>query len=187
MNIDQQAIDLATRIQRRRDFSAHLTGFACGVVVLTVALLAGVSGTGLYLAALLAWATALSFQHFRQILRGPVTTAAVHAEGARLRRQHQQASTAAAPSSARPAQDEAGDSRVRTCHQGQASVAVHEVSPQPKNSSHPNTTGYQLAAIGPERLGVKPASRPLSGIAGSNAPGNSDRPLRPRSYYLESR
>ena len=108
MNVDEQTIDLATRIQRRHDFSAHLTGFACGTMVLTVVLLAGVSRTWFYLAALLAWATALSFQHFRQVLRGPVTTAAVHAEATRLDRQHQQAPTAAAPlSPARPAQDEA--------------------------------------------------------------------------------
>jgi hypothetical protein len=34
MNTDQQVIHLATRIQRRRDFSAHSTGFLCGAVVL---------------------------------------------------------------------------------------------------------------------------------------------------------
>jgi hypothetical protein len=35
VNIDQRTIDLATRIQRRHDFTAHLTGFACGTAVLT--------------------------------------------------------------------------------------------------------------------------------------------------------
>jgi hypothetical protein len=33
MHIDQQVIDLATGIQRRRDFTAHTTGFATGAVV----------------------------------------------------------------------------------------------------------------------------------------------------------
>ena len=38
----------------------------------------------LYIATLLTWATALSFQHFRHVLRGPVTVAAVQAEATRL-------------------------------------------------------------------------------------------------------
>ena len=86
MNSDQHIIDLATRIQRRHDFSAHLTGFGCGATALTALFLAGVSNPVMYLAALLAWATGLSFQHFRQILRGPLTTAAVNTEAARLGR-----------------------------------------------------------------------------------------------------
>ena len=86
MHIDQQTIDLATRIQRRRDFTAHFTGFASGAALLSALRMAGASGTALYLAALLAWATALSFQHFRQVLRGPVTITAVRDEAARLTR-----------------------------------------------------------------------------------------------------
>lgn len=86
MNIDQQVIDLATRIQRRRDFSAHLTGFLCGTIGLGALLIAGLTGAVLYLAIVLTWATALSFQHFRQVLRGPVTADAVRAEAARLSR-----------------------------------------------------------------------------------------------------
>jgi hypothetical protein len=33
VHIDQQVIDLAAGIQRRRDFTAHITGFAAGAVV----------------------------------------------------------------------------------------------------------------------------------------------------------
>ena len=91
MNTDQQTIDLATRIQRRRDFGAHAAGFAGGAAVLSALFLAGVSGTALYLSALLAWAAALSFQHFRHVVRGPVTAAAVRDEAARLSRTRQNA------------------------------------------------------------------------------------------------
>ena len=86
MHIDQQVIDLATGIQRRRDFAAHVTGFAAGAVVVGSLNLAGVRGTRLYAATLLTWATALSFQHFRHVLRGPVTPDAVGAEAARRSR-----------------------------------------------------------------------------------------------------
>ena len=84
MRASRHDIDLATRVQRRRDFTAHLTGFLSGVLVLGCLLLAGVSSTSLYAATLLTWATALSFQHFRHVLRGPVTAAAVQAEATRL-------------------------------------------------------------------------------------------------------
>ena len=84
MIINQQGIDLATRVQRRRDFTAHVTGFLSGAIVLGCLLLAGASSASLYIATLLTWATALSFQHFRHVLRGPVTTAAVQAEATRL-------------------------------------------------------------------------------------------------------
>jgi hypothetical protein len=83
MHIDQQVIDLATGIQRRHDFTAHVTGFAAGAVVLGSLNLAGVRGIRLYTATLLTWATALSFQHFRHVLRGPVTADAVRAEATR--------------------------------------------------------------------------------------------------------
>lgn len=83
MHIDQQVIDLVTGIQRRRDFTAHVTGFAAGAVVLGSLSLAGVRGGRLYAATLLTWAAALSFQHFRHVLRGPVTADAVRAEAAR--------------------------------------------------------------------------------------------------------
>jgi hypothetical protein len=79
-------VDLATRVQRRRDFTAHLTGFLSGALVLGVVswrmpdLRAGA------LAALLTWSIALSFQHVRHVLRGPVTAADVAAEHARLTR-----------------------------------------------------------------------------------------------------
>jgi hypothetical protein len=86
MHIDQQVIDLATGIQRRRDFAAHVTGFAAGAVVVGSLNLAGVRGARLYAATLLTWATALSFQHFRHVLRGPVTADAVGAEAARRSR-----------------------------------------------------------------------------------------------------
>jgi hypothetical protein len=43
----QQVIDLATGIQRRRDFAAHITGFAAGAVVAGSLSLAGVRGGGL--------------------------------------------------------------------------------------------------------------------------------------------
>jgi hypothetical protein len=80
----EHLIGLATRIQRRRDFGAHLTGFAAGTLVLTIAAVA--TGTSPFVVALtlFAWATALSFQHFRHVLRGPVTSADVAAENARL-------------------------------------------------------------------------------------------------------
>jgi len=84
MIIGQQGIDLATRVQRRRDFTAHVTGFLSGAIVLGCLLLAGASSASLYTATLLAWAIALSFQHFRHVLRGPVTAAAVQAEATRL-------------------------------------------------------------------------------------------------------
>lgn len=84
MRLNQHDIDLATRIQRRRDFTAHVTGFLSGAIALGCLLLAGASGTSLYAATLLTWATALSFQHFRHVLRGPVTAAAVQAEATRL-------------------------------------------------------------------------------------------------------
>jgi hypothetical protein len=45
MHIDRQVIDLATGIQRRRDFTAHVTGFAAGAVVLGSFNLADVRGT----------------------------------------------------------------------------------------------------------------------------------------------
>ena len=84
MHINQQDIDLATRVQRRRDFTAHVTGFLSGAIVLGCLLLAGASSASLYIATLLTWATALSFQHFRHVLRGPVTAEAVRAEASRL-------------------------------------------------------------------------------------------------------
>ena len=77
MHIDQQVIDLATRIQRRRDFTAHVIGFLSGAIVLGLLLLAGMNGAALYIAVVLTWATALSFQHFRHVLRGPVTASAI--------------------------------------------------------------------------------------------------------------
>ena len=83
MDIDQQVIDLATGIQRRHDFTAHVTGFAAGALVLGSLNLAGVRGARLYTATVLTWATALSLQHFRHILRGPVTADAVRAEATR--------------------------------------------------------------------------------------------------------
>jgi hypothetical protein len=84
MRPSRHDVDLATRVQRRRDFTAHLTGFLSGATVLGCLLLAGASSTSLYAATLLAWAAALSFQHVRHVLRGPVTIAAVQAEAARL-------------------------------------------------------------------------------------------------------
>jgi hypothetical protein len=81
---DQATIDLAARVQRRRDFAAHLTGFLSGALILGLICwrLPGLRAGAL--AALLAWSTALSFQHFRHVLRGPVTAADAAAEHARL-------------------------------------------------------------------------------------------------------
>jgi hypothetical protein len=56
MHIDQQVIDLATGIQRRHDFTAHVTGFAAGAVVIGSLNLAGVRGIRLYATTLLTWA-----------------------------------------------------------------------------------------------------------------------------------
>ena len=79
------AIELATRIQRRRDFTAHATGFAVGAVL--VAVVVGIDTTisvgWLAATTLLAWAIALSFQHFRHVLCGPITTADVAREAHR--------------------------------------------------------------------------------------------------------
>jgi hypothetical protein len=83
MDVDQQVIDLATGIQRRQDFTAHVTGFAAGAVVTGSLNLAGVRGIRLYAATMFTWATALSFQHFRHVLRGPITADAVRAEATR--------------------------------------------------------------------------------------------------------
>jgi hypothetical protein len=82
----QQDIDLATGIQRRRDFTAHTTGFAADAVVVGSLNLAGVRGGRLSAATLLTWATALSLQHFRHVRRGPVTAGAVRAEATRRSR-----------------------------------------------------------------------------------------------------
>jgi hypothetical protein len=84
MRLSRHDIDLATRVQRRRDFTAHLTGFLGGAIVLVCLFLAGASSTSLSAATLLTWAAALSFQHFRHVLRGPATVAAVQAEATRL-------------------------------------------------------------------------------------------------------
>lgn len=79
-----QTVDLAARIQRRRDFGAHLTGFVVGACVL-LGLSAGTGRDGaMVTTGLLTWATALSFQHFRHVLRGPVTVDDVTAEAGRL-------------------------------------------------------------------------------------------------------
>ena len=53
MHTGQQVIDLATGIQRRRDFTAHTTGFAAGAVVVGSLTLAGARGGRLYAATLL--------------------------------------------------------------------------------------------------------------------------------------
>ena len=83
MTTGQHGIDLATRIQRRYDFTAHATGFLSGAIILASLLFAGVSSATLYITTILTWATALSFQHFRHVLRGPVTAADVEAETTR--------------------------------------------------------------------------------------------------------
>lgn len=81
---DPTTIALATRVQRRRDFAAHLTGFLTGTLgVAAVGLAVPSLRPGIAVAAL-AWATALSFQHFRHVLRGPVTPDDVAAEHLRL-------------------------------------------------------------------------------------------------------
>ena len=68
-------IDLATRIQRRRDFTAHATGFAIGALALItlIAFDPAIAQALLTMTAVIVWATALSFQHFRHVIRGPVT------------------------------------------------------------------------------------------------------------------
>ena len=86
MHTGQHVIDLATGIQRRRDFPAHTTGFAAGAAGLGGLNLAGVRGGRLYTATLLTRTTALSFQHFRHVLRGPVTADAIRAEATRRSR-----------------------------------------------------------------------------------------------------
>ena len=53
MRLNQHDIDLATRVQRRRDFIAHVTGFLSGAIVLGCLLLAGASSTSLYAATVL--------------------------------------------------------------------------------------------------------------------------------------
>ncbi|HSP37593.1 MAG TPA: hypothetical protein VLR26_07560 [Frankiaceae bacterium] len=81
---DRAVIDLATRIQRRRDFTAHAAGFLAGVTTLAGLHAAGLRGPTELAAVALVWATALSFQHFRHVLRGPVTPSDVTAEAERL-------------------------------------------------------------------------------------------------------
>jgi hypothetical protein len=81
---ERRVIDLATRIQRRRDFTAHLIGYAAGLTVLTVTVLAGANRATTAVTVALAWATALSFQPVRHVLRGPVTPGDLTAEAARL-------------------------------------------------------------------------------------------------------
>ncbi|MGZ4575182.1 MAG: hypothetical protein ACXVXY_09370 [Mycobacteriaceae bacterium] len=77
-------IELATRIQRRRDFVAHLTGYAAGLVVLATTVARGASGPVTAAVTALAWATALSFQHSRHVLKGPVTPGDIETEDRRL-------------------------------------------------------------------------------------------------------
>ena len=84
--VDDRTIELATRVQRRRDFTAHLTGFIAGAVALGAAALYAPSLRSGVAAALLAWSTALSFQHFRHVMIGPVTSTDVAAEDARCAR-----------------------------------------------------------------------------------------------------
>ncbi len=86
MSSDQYLIDLATGIQRWRDFAAHVIGFVVGAAAIIVLRVLGVRGDGLLIAALTAWAIALSFQHFSQVIRGPVTLEAVRAAEAKQAR-----------------------------------------------------------------------------------------------------
>jgi len=81
---DAMVIDLATRIQRRRDFAAHLSGYGAGLVVLAATRLVGADATVTAGTVALAWATALSFQHFRHVLTGPITPEDVLTEQHRL-------------------------------------------------------------------------------------------------------
>ena len=80
----QQVVDLATRIQRRRDFAAHVSGYFTGAATLgVIAFLKPASRPWLGLA-LAVWATGLSFQHFRHVIRGPVTERDIAEEAKRL-------------------------------------------------------------------------------------------------------
>ncbi len=83
MRLNQHDIDLATRVQRRRDFVAHVRGFLSGAIVLG-SLYRRQQHQPVRRGAVLTWATALSFQHFRHVLRGPVTATTLQAEATRL-------------------------------------------------------------------------------------------------------
>ena len=80
----QETINLATRVQRRRDFTAHLCGFVCGSAAITLALLTETAGFFGAAISVLIWGTALSFQHFFQVFRGAVTAEHVKKEEFRL-------------------------------------------------------------------------------------------------------
>jgi 2TM domain len=66
-------ISAATQIQRWRDFLSHVTAYVVGNLILIG--IWAVSGRGAFwpLWSLLVWGVGLSFQHFHQVLRGPIT------------------------------------------------------------------------------------------------------------------
>jgi hypothetical protein len=80
MSHSQETIDLATRIQRRRDFTAHLIGFVCGGASVALVLLMGIAGMIGAAITVFVWGAALSLQHFSQVFRGAITVEAVQAE-----------------------------------------------------------------------------------------------------------
>lgn len=154
-------INLAARIQRRRDFAAHAVGFATGatLILLVHALDPAVSGGWTALLAVLAWAVALSFQHFRQVIRGPVTAEDLDAEAHR----HQHESDDTGDSAGRVPND--GADRERDCGSSALVAALWAVLPGCRG------------AVGRSGIAVDHRRRPGHGIAaGDSVHGGVHRP-----------
>ncbi len=66
-------ITAATQIQRWRDFQSQIAAYVLGNLVLIG--IWAVTGRGTFwpLWSLLVWGVGVSFQHFHQVLRGPIT------------------------------------------------------------------------------------------------------------------
>jgi hypothetical protein len=72
-------ISAATQIQRWRDFLSHVTAYVVGNLIL-IGIWAMTGRWGFWpLWSLLVWGVGLSFQHFHQLLRGPITADQVEA------------------------------------------------------------------------------------------------------------
>jgi 2TM domain len=70
----------ATQLQRWRDFSSHLAAY--GVVNAIFIAIWAARGKGFFwpVFPLIGWGAGLSFQHFNEVLRGPLTEAQVQSK-----------------------------------------------------------------------------------------------------------
>ena len=82
---DEQYLDTALRLQRWRDFAAHLTAYL--VMNLAFVTVWWLNHGGYFWPAwtIVGWGLGLSFQHFQVVLRGFITDSDVRREISRLR------------------------------------------------------------------------------------------------------